>query len=204
MLADEIFGFDDIDWLSRSGILVATNRPDWFVGNNNFVDILGAYFVKAASELAINRCASLAVFALKGGFADAENWSDAVANCGSNFLRDVGFGFVEDIATFGMTNDSVVYETSKLSEGDFASISAVIAPVEILGRKLELASIDLEGEGLKGNNAWREDDLDFAGRLNASAELVEIQAGFARGEVHFPVTDDVFFARGVHFVFPFV
>lgn len=54
---------------------------------------------------------------------------------------------------------------------------------------------------MKRNDAWSENDLDFTSWLDTGAEFIEIQAGFAWSEVHFPVADDVFFARSVHFVF---
>ena len=86
----------------------------------------------------------MAVFALKGGFTDAENRGDIVANCGGNFLGDVGFGFVEDIAAFGMANNGIIYETAELRESDLACVCAIIAPVEILSGELELATINLK------------------------------------------------------------
>ena len=146
VFANEAFGLDDVDWLGGLSVFVATDSPDWFVGNNNFIDVFFANFVQTVDELTIDGSASFAVFAFESGLTDAENWSDIAADGGGDFLGDIFFGFVEEIAAFGMADDGVIYEAAELGEGYFASVCAIIAPVEILSCELELAAVNLQRE----------------------------------------------------------
>ena len=54
MFANEVFDLDDVDGFSWLSIFIAANSPDWFVSDNNFIDIFGADFMEAAGELTID------------------------------------------------------------------------------------------------------------------------------------------------------
>ena len=99
--------------------------------------------MEAISKLAIDGSGGFAVFTLHGGFADTENGGEVIADSGGDFFGDVFFGFVEDVATFGMANNGIVNEATKLRHGCLAGECAIVAPIEILSSKLELAAVDL-------------------------------------------------------------
>ena len=103
-----------------------------------------------------------AVFTLECGFADAKNWCDAITDGGGDLFANVFFAFVENIATLGMTNNGVIDKATNLRNGSFASEGAKIAPVEILGCKFELATINLQREWLQRNSRRSKDNLNIA------------------------------------------
>ena len=198
VFSDELLSFFDIGWAGWLCAFVTADSPNWFVGDNNFVDIFGANLAEAGGELIVNGSFGFAVFALESGFADAENRGEAVADGGGDFLSDDFVCFIEDVAAFGMADDNVVYEAADLGRGDLAGVGTIILPVTVLSGEFKLAAIDLERESLERNHARSEDSLDFANWLVAVRELVEIKAGFAWSEIHLPVCDDVSFACVVH------
>ena len=148
MFTNECLSFFDIGRFGRTSIFVARDGPDWFVGNNNLRNIFFADFVKTVGELAIDSRGSFAVFAFHGGFADAKNRGKAIAESGGNFLSDVFFGLIKDITAFRVANDGIIDKTAKLRDGCFAGESAIVAPIEVLGGKFELSTVDLKREGL--------------------------------------------------------
>ena len=93
--------------------------------------------MKTISELAIDGLSGFAVSAFKSGFADAENRGQTVAKGSGDFLGDIFFALVENVAAFGMANNGVIDESANLSDGRFAGVGAIITPVngDLLGAK---------------------------------------------------------------------
>lgn len=91
---------------------------------------------------------SFVTFAFVCSFADAKNWSNAVADGSGDFFTDVFIAFMKNIATFGMTDYSIIDRTAQLRNPYFASKSAEVAPIEVLGGEFELTAVDLKGKWL--------------------------------------------------------
>lgn len=188
----------DIVGFGGFGVFVTTDSPDGFVGDDNFINIFFAEVGQAAVELIINNRAGFAVFVFGGSFAKTEDWGEAAPNSGGDFGADIFIGFMKKVAAFGVTDESIVNKAAKLRNRGFAGVSAEVAPIKVLGGEFELATIELQREGLQRDGGGGEDDFDVATGLNAVCETVEVKAGFAWCEIHFPVGDDISFARTCH------
>ena len=144
MFADKCLSFFNVGYSGRAGILISRDCPYRLVGDNDAVNIAVADFIQTVGELAINCSGGFAIFAFHCGFADAENWRNVVTQGGGDFLGDIFFGFIEDMTTLRMADDSIINEASDLRNGCFAGEGAIVAPVEVLSGKFELSTIDLE------------------------------------------------------------
>lgn len=149
MFANEGDHFGDIVGRGGLGVFVAGDGPDGLVGDNDFINVFFADIGEAAVELVEDSRFGFAVFSFGGGFANTEDRGEVVTNGGGDFGANVFVGFVEEVATLGVANEGVVNEAAELRDGGFAGIGAVIAPVEVLGGKFELATTNLEGKGLQ-------------------------------------------------------
>ena len=104
--------------------------------------------MKPFDELIMDGAISFAVFALERGFANTKDRGNVVANGSGNFILDVFVALIKDVATLGVADESIIDKATKLRDGNFAGVSAIIAPVEVLCGEFELAAIDLERKSL--------------------------------------------------------
>jgi hypothetical protein len=86
--------------------------------------------------------------ALACGFTNTQYWTNMIANSGLYFITSIFVRFVKDMAALGVTNECIVSNAAELRGGDFASIGAVIAPVEVLYGKFKLSAVNLQTESL--------------------------------------------------------
>ena len=154
--------------------------------------------MKSFDELIMNGAIGFAIFALERGFANTKDRGNVVANGSGNFFLDVFVALIKDVATLGVADESIIDKATKLRDGNFAGVSAIIAPVEVLCGEFELAAIDLERKSLQSDKRRGKHNLKIAAGVDAAAEATEVEAGLAWSEVHFPVCNYVFFSGTSH------
>ena len=190
-LAEEFDGFGDFVGGGEFGAGGGANGPDGFVGDDDATEILSRNFGEAAEELVSENIASFAEGVLGGGFAEAEDGGDLVAEGGGDGSADVFVGEMEELAALGMADEAVIDEAAELGAGDFAGVGTEIMRVGGLGSEADFLAVGLEREGLERNAGRRHHHLKAARTAQSVQEFMKIDGRFSNGEVHLPVAHDV-------------
>lgn len=150
------------------------DSPDWLVGKDNFRNIFGRNFGKAAEELVAENIFGLAESALGLSLTKKKNWGDLVADGGGNGRADVLVALVAELATFGMANKTIIDDAAELSATDRAGVWPKIAGAGGLSGETDLFAVGLERERLESDERRRDDYLNVAIGPNPFEEFMKI------------------------------
>ena len=90
------------------GVSGGADGPNWFVGDDDFVDVLGGDFREATEQLIADDVGSFAKSAFGTGLANAENGRDVIAQGSGYGKADLLVAFVENLAALGMADNAIV------------------------------------------------------------------------------------------------
>ena len=125
--------------------------PDGFVGNDDAAEVFGGDFGEAAEQLVTQDIVGLAEGVFGGGFAEAEDGGDLVAEGGGDGGADVFVGEMEELAAFGVTDNTIIYQAAQLGAGNLAGVGTEIVRVGGLSGEADFLAVGLERERLERN-----------------------------------------------------
>ncbi len=174
------------------GVAAGADRPDRFVGDDRFLDLLVGETVQRTAELRCENRLDLAGIALFERLADAENRGHQSSVSGVQLAVDQGVGLAEELPAFAVSQHDETHEERAEHRGaDLAGESAcglevhvLRAQLHVLGRTEHLGHLGKRGE------RGQQDDVDAQFALDLVEEVLDEGSGLGDRLVHLPVRRD--------------
>src|SRR5579863_25245 len=181
----------------RRGCLAGSNGPDWLVRDDKFASFLGGDGMEGTKALAAEYIFGQPRFAFFQNLADANDWGKSSFKRGFELEIHHVISLTEILAAFGMANDCVgTADREQHAGADFAGISALLFPVQILGADCHIRSLDSIHCSTEINVRRANDDFIAIVVCCQGKKVTKEGESFIRRFVHLPIGSDEFLSHG--------